>query len=119
MALLIIVWGCFRNYMRAKIANLNAGYWALITFLMILAGWIIGVFLVVIMMMMKDEQLRKMLLQSAPREEIVEYIGNMNLLISEIFLFVCSIGGYLFVRYLIIRKTPVAGPPRDINDPNQ
>lgn len=108
MALFILVWGCFRNYLRARVGQLNAGRWAVATFFSILVAWFVGALIMVVIMVIKDPQLRVLMTKpDVDREELLRYTqANMNATISEVFMMVCAIGGYLFVRYMLIRKLP-------------
>jgi len=96
--------------MRAKAAKLNAARWTFYTFISMLVTWFIGVFIVVTIMLVRDPKLRTMLLsQSQDKQRITEYLSSKNLLVPQLFMLFCMVGGYLFVRYLMAKKGEMMG----------
>jgi hypothetical protein len=109
MGWIVLVFCCVRNYFRARAANLSAALWAFYTFLAGIIGWFIGSIIVVIIFLMRDPVLREMLKEPKPdREAIVAYLAGPKLIVPEIFLAFCGLGGYLFVRHLIIKRSPLS-----------
>ena len=101
----VIVWGCFRNFVRARLGGLNGGFWALITFIAIFVAWLIGAFIVIGIMAYSDPILRDLMTQQPPDQDVLmRQIAQHNLLIPEILMVVCSFGGYLLIRHLIIKR---------------
>lgn len=102
---LLFIFCCVWNYYKAKAQKLNAGLWAFYTFLAVLVGWIIGLFLITIIMLLRDPELQKMLMQPTPnRDAAMEYMKHQDLTISQLLLFFSGFGGYLFTRYRIEQK---------------
>lgn len=105
MELGILIFCCIRNYYRARAANLNAALWSLYTFIASMATWFIGGIIMVLIMISKDEYLRNLLMKQPPaRQEIVDYMADRNLVVAQLFLIVCMLGGYLLVRHLLIKR---------------
>lgn len=103
---IVLIFCCVRSYMKARAARLNAALWTFYTFLAILFSWIIGSIIVTVILILRDPSLRHMLTQQPPdRDGIMNYLKTQNLLIPEIFLLFCGIGGYLFIHYLISKRT--------------
>ncbi len=108
MELGILIFCCIRNYFRARAANLNAALWTFYTLLASLIAWFIGGVIVTLILLARYPQIKKMLLQQPPdREGIISYMAGQNLFVAQIFLVVCMLGGYLFVRHLLLRKIPL------------
>lgn len=102
---IVFIFCCVWNYLKAKSLKLNAGLWAFYTFLAVLAGWIIGLFIVSIIMVIRDPELQKLLMQPTPnRNAAMEYLKNQDLTISQLLIFFCGFGGYLLTRHLIMKK---------------
>ncbi len=101
----VLIWGCFRSYVRAKLTNLNPTFWVMMTAVSVIIAWFLGAVIVVSMMLMQDPLLREMLTAQQPDQDaVVKYLSGKNLIVSEIFIFVAALGGYLFIRYLMTRK---------------
>jgi hypothetical protein len=91
--------------MKARAANLNAALWTFYAFLSILCSWAIGSIIVTMILLLRDPVLRGMLTQQPPdKDGIMNYLKTQNLLLPEIFLLFCGVGGYLFIHYLISKK---------------
>lgn len=105
MELGILIFCCIRNYFRAGAANLNAALWSFYTFLACLVSWFIGGIIVTIIMIVRDPKLKTMLMQNPPDQDgVMQYLMSKNILVPQLFLLVCMVGGYLFVRYLIGKR---------------
>ncbi|HRO42743.1 MAG TPA: hypothetical protein PL009_07895 [Flavipsychrobacter sp.] len=105
MELGILIFCCIRNYFRARAANLNAALWSFYTFLASIVTWFMGGIIITLIMIARDSHLRKMLMQQPPdQQEIVKYLTGKNLFVPQLFLIVCMVGGYLFVRHLITKR---------------
>lgn len=106
MELGILLFCCIRNYFRARAANLNAALWSFYTFLACIVTWFIGGIIMTFIMVSRDAQLRALLTkQPLDRQQVVNYLVSKNLVIPQLFLLVCLIGGYLFIRHLLIKRT--------------
>ncbi len=104
--LFIFIFCTVKNYTRAKAAQLNAGLWAFYTFISIFIAWVIGLFIVTLIMLYKDATLREMLVSEPEnRQKIMAYVQAKDLMIPYIFVAVSAFGGYLLVRHLIISRT--------------
>jgi hypothetical protein len=91
--------------MKARAAKLNAALWTFYTFLSILFSWLVGSIIVTFILILRDPALRRMLTHQPPdRDGVMNYLKTQNLLLPEIFLLFCGIGGYLFIHYLITKK---------------
>lgn len=102
---IVFIFCCVWNYYKAKAHKLNAGLWAFYTLLAVLAGWMIGIVIVSIIMLLRDPELQQMLMQSHPnREAAMQYMQRQDLTISQLFLMFSGLGGYLFTRYKIEKK---------------
>ena len=105
MELIILVFCLFRNYLRAKVAQLNAARWTFYTFISMLCTWFIGAVIVVAIMVVRDPKVKQLLLtQPQDRRELTEYLNSKNLVVPQLFMLFSMIGGYLFIRYLITKK---------------
>ncbi len=114
---LVLIFCCIRNYFRARAAKFNAALWTFYTFLSILVAWLIGSFITVIIMVIRDPQIRALLSQQPPdRQRLMEYVKHQNLFVHEMFLMFCGLGGYLFIRHLMIRKEEMAFDDLDFDD---
>lgn len=59
----------------------------------------------VLIMVSKDEYLRNLLMKQTPaRQEIVDYMAGRNLVIAQVFLIVCMLGGYLLIRHMLVKR---------------
>lgn len=107
MELLIVLTFCsIRNYNRARAANLNAALWSFYTFIACLVSWFIGGIIAVYIMIARDPQLYNLLThEPVDKQAVFKYMTGKNIIVSELFLLVASIGGYLFVRHQLIRRT--------------
>jgi len=106
MELGIIIFCCIRNYFRARAANLKAALWTFYTLLACLVAWFIGGVIITLIMVSRDPNLRKLLMQQPPdQQKVLDYMAGRNLFVPQLFLVVCMVGGYLLVRHLIIKRT--------------
>ena len=108
MELILFIICCYLNYSRAKRGGLNGGKWALYTFLAILGGLLIGATTIMIYLMANDPELQNMISDaSASRndEELRQYVQGKMHFLNQLFMLFCGIGGYLFVRYRLGRRT--------------
>jgi hypothetical protein len=98
--------------MKARAANLNAALWTFYTFLAIVGAWVIGSVIVTAIMIAKDPVLRNMFSTQPPdKDGILEYLKTQNMVIPQIFIMFCGVGGYLFIHYLLTRKARLSAPP--------
>lgn len=105
MSLGALVFCCVNNYFKARAANLNAALWALFTFIAYGITWFIGGIIVTLIMITRDPQLREIAMkQPSDPQAAVRYLESRSLIIPELFLIVCGIGGYLFIRHLILKR---------------
>jgi len=111
MGLLLTIFFCIRNYIRAKAKRLNAGKWAFLTFLAVIAGWFAGCMIVVTILLTRYPELIAMVNEpgTGPSEIAPAISERMNPFVAELFLLFCGLGGYLFVRHQLIRKPAAAG----------
>lgn len=102
----LLIFGCITNYAKARAAQLNAALWSFLTVLAIFIGLFIGSFIVAIIMMIKDPGFLSVMQQHPGDQEfMMKYMSeHHNLLVMELFLLVCGVGGYLFINYLIKKK---------------
>jgi hypothetical protein len=111
MGWIVLVICCLRNYVRARAANLKAALWVFYTVLAGMFGWLVGSVIVVVILLIRDPYLKSMLYAQSPdKDAIVAYLNGPKLIIPEIFLAFCGIGGYLFVRHLIIKRSVPSEP---------
>jgi hypothetical protein len=97
--------------MKARAANLNAALWSFYTFLAIVGSWLIGSVIVTGIMIARDPVLRNMFSTQPPdKDGILEYLKTQNMMIPQIFIMFCGIGGYLFIHYLLSRKSKLVAP---------
>jgi hypothetical protein len=106
MGLFITIFFCIRNFMRAKAKELNAGKWALFTFLAVIAGWFIGCIIMVVILLIRYPELGTLVSTpgATPAEVTAFLAGRMDAVVADLFLLFCGLGGYLFVRHLLINK---------------
>jgi hypothetical protein len=116
MGLFLTIIFCALNYMRARVKKLNAAKWAFFTFLATLVGWFVGGMIMMIILMVRFPDLVELTTQpdASPATLAPAIAERMNPWIAEIFLLFCGLGGYLFIRHLLIKK-PV--PPDDTTFP--
>lgn len=103
---IVFILCCIRMYVKARAANLNAALWTFYTFISILVAWLAGIVMVAIIFLVRDPNLRSLITKvPADRDAVMKHIMSQNMLIPEIFLMFCGLGGFLFVNYLVSKRT--------------
>ncbi len=97
--------------MRARAQALSGAKWALYTFLAVVAGWFAGSMIMVMILMIRFPEFLELAgtPDITPPEISAFLMERINPVVADIFLLVCGLGGYLFVRHRLIKKAP--SPP--------
>jgi hypothetical protein len=104
--LLLVIILCFSNFRRAKAQNLLGISWAVYTFVAAIAAGFLGILISVIILMVRFPELQQIAIEAAGNQQVVTeaLMQRVNPLIMELFYLVCSFGGYLWVRHLLIKR---------------
>lgn len=103
---IVLIFCCIRNYFRARAAKLNAALWSFYTFLAILIAFFIASIIAVIILLLQDPHLQNLMTQQPTNKQaIMDYMMSKNLTFANLFIAFSGLGGYLFTRHLIIKKT--------------
>jgi hypothetical protein len=107
MGIFIVIFFCFRNYMRARAQALSGVKWGFYTFLAVIAGWLAGSMIMVIILMIRFPELLQLAGSPdiTPQEVSAFILERVNPIVADIFMLFCGLGGYLFVRHRLIKMT--------------
>lgn len=106
MGLLIFIPFIIRNYIRATAVKLTGWLWALYTFGAMILATIIGGMIQVFIIMYQDANFTRIVTTpGVSREELTKIIQEKQTIFTEFFIIVSAVGGYLFVRHLLVNRS--------------
>lgn len=98
LLLLLLAFFCYRTGVKAKKKGLNVMAWVVYTILSFFGGLFIGSIIVSLILISRHGYLSQ--------QDILKMMESGALDINLWFVFLCSIGGYLFIRYRIDKQQP-------------
>lgn len=104
MPLLLIIFFSVRTYFRAKKGGLPPSKWVIYTILSVMVAWFLGAIITSIIFVIKDPTIQEMMTSGeSSQEAVMKYLATQDMLIPEIFMLFCGVGGYLFIRHQLLR----------------
>lgn len=103
----------FRNGMRARLKGLNGIGWGMLTIVMFTIGFFIGSLITFFAIFRDTLDMNRMEKdKDAYTKELMPQIQDafVNNPIHSLTIFMCGLGGYLLVRYILEKKKPLKQP---------